>query len=102
VAVTWSGQKVAKAGVFVYAPSIASVSPATGGRAGGTQVTISGTGFDPDGTQVLFGGVAATNVVVVNSTTITATAPAHAAGSVTVSVISDGETGVKSHGFLYS
>ena len=48
-------------------------------------MTITGTNFAA-GATVTFGGTAATNVVVVNSTTITATTPAGSAGAVTVTV----------------
>ena len=48
-------------------------------------MTITGTNFAA-GATVTFGGAAATNVVVVNSTTITATTPAGSAGAVTVTV----------------
>ncbi|HWD55716.1 MAG TPA: choice-of-anchor P family protein [Acidimicrobiales bacterium] len=61
-------------------PEIAAVSgivPNTGPVAGGTAVTITGTNFNPGDTTtaVSFGGAPATNVVVVNSTTITAVSP---------------------------
>jgi hypothetical protein len=69
----------------VCAPTITGVSPNTGPTAGGTAVTVTGTNFFAPMT-VTFGGVAATNVVVVNGTTLTATTPAHAAGSVDVVV----------------
>lgn len=72
------------------------VSPATGSIAGGQSVTITGFGFNA-ATGVTFGGVAATNVVIVNNTTITATTPAHASGAVTVTV-----TGVASASNLYT
>jgi hypothetical protein len=52
---------------------------------GAVPVTITGTGFSGTPT-VLFGSTAATNVVVLNSTTITCTAPAHSAGLVAVTV----------------
>ncbi len=49
-----------------------------------------------------FGGTAATNVVVVNSTTITATTPAGSAGAVTVTVTnSGGQSGSLANGFTY-
>ena len=48
-------------------------------------MTITGTNFAA-GATVTFGSTAATNVVVVNSTTITATTPAGSAGAVTVTV----------------
>ena len=60
---------------------------------GGTAVTVTGTGFLA-GATVTFGGTAATNVTVVNSTTITATTPAHTAGAVNVVVTNtDGQSG---------
>ena len=68
--------------------SATGISPTFGPSAGGTTVTITGTNFDPSDTTtgVGFGGVAATQVTVVNSTTITAVDPAHAAGPVSVTV----------------
>ena len=66
-------------------PTVTGVSPNTGGIAGGTSVTITGTNFVTPATAT-FGGVAATSVVVVNATTITAVTPAHAAGAVDVVV----------------
>ena len=53
--------------------------------AAGTLVTITGTGF-VTGATVAFGGIAATSVNVVNSTTITCYSPAHAVGVVDVTV----------------
>src|SRR5205823_4359441 len=48
-------------------------------------------------------GTAATNVAVVNSTTITATTAAHAAGAVNVVVTNtDGQSGTLSSGYRYS
>ena len=67
------------------APTVSSVCPNSGSTAGGTAVTITGTNFAA-GATVTFGSAAATNVVVVNSTTITATTPAGSAGAVTVTV----------------
>ena len=49
-----------------------------------------------------FGGTAATNVVVVSGTQITATTPAHAAGAVTVTVTVNGQSGSLSNGFTYN
>jgi IPT/TIG domain len=64
--------------------SVTSVSPARGPAAGGTFVTISGSGFAL-GAVVKFGGRAATGVDVVSSTEITATSPA-GTGTVGVTV----------------
>src|SRR5258705_2807922 len=66
------------------APTVTSILPVSGPTSGGTIVTISGTGFLSNAT-VKFGGVSATNVSAA-STSITATAPAHAAGKVDVIV----------------
>ena len=66
-------------------PTIGSITPITGTAAGGTAVTITGTGFLA-GATVTFGGTAATGVTVASSTSITATTPAHAAGTVSVVV----------------
>jgi hypothetical protein len=86
------------------APTVISVTPNTGPTGGGTSVTITGTNFLNPST-VTFGGVAATNVVVVNATTITATTPAHAAGAVDVVVadagVCSGVSGTLPNGFTY-
>jgi hypothetical protein len=66
-------------------PVVTRVSPNTGLAAGGTAVTISGWNLT-GATAVTFGGTAATAVTVVNATTVTATAPAHATGTVDVQV----------------
>lgn len=60
--------------------TFASMTPTTGPAAGGTAVTINGTGFT-EATGVTFNGVAATNFVVVSDTQITCTSPAQAAGA---------------------
>ena len=60
---------------YVVPPTVTSVSPNNGSTSGGTAVTITGTNF-VSGATVTFGCAAATNVVVVSSTSITATTPA--------------------------
>jgi hypothetical protein len=80
---------------------VTGIVPATGPLAGGTHVTISGSGFQ-SGATVTFGGVAATNVVVVSGTSITATTPAHAAGAVNVAVTVNSTTGTLTNGFTYA
>jgi subtilase family serine protease len=57
------------------APQVSGLSPSSGPLAGGTSVTITGAGFRT-GATVSFGTMAASNVVVVSSSEITATAPA--------------------------
>ncbi|MGB6689133.1 MAG: DUF4038 domain-containing protein, partial [Terracidiphilus sp.] len=72
----------------------------SGSTGGGTAVTITGTNFAA-GAAVTFGATAATNVVVVNSTTITATTPAGGAGAVAVTVTVNGQSGSLANGFTY-
>jgi hypothetical protein len=71
---------------FTYqgVPVVKSVSPSSGVLAGGTKVTIKGTGF-LDAVAVKFGNTAATGVKVVSSTEITAISPA-GTGTVHVTV----------------
>jgi len=65
--------------------AVVTLTPSSGHMSGGTLVTISGTGFRGI-MAVSFGGVAATNVSVISSTLLTATAPAHPHGDVDVVV----------------
>jgi hypothetical protein len=86
---------------YVVVPTVSSVSPNNGPIAGGTAVTITGTNFAA-GATVTIGGTAATNVVVVSSTQITATTPAHAAGAATITVTVNGQAGSLVNGFTYN
>jgi hypothetical protein len=93
-------------GLFTYSalpplPLVVLVTPPTGSVAGGTAVTITGTGFT-GATAVSFGGVAATSVVVASDLSITATTPAHALGLVSVSVTTPGGTSTVPGLFLYA
>jgi len=83
-------------------PVVTSLSPATGPIAGGTVVTITGTGFT--GTNsVTFGGTAAA-ITAVTATTITVTAPAHTAGTVDVLVTTPSGTSANTaaDNFIYT
>lgn len=83
-------------------PAIASISPASGGSAGGQSVTIAGSGFVA-GATVTIGGSPATNVSVANATTITARTPAHALGIVQVVVTNPSNgTAVLPAGYTYT
>ncbi|HEY3923747.1 MAG TPA: IPT/TIG domain-containing protein [Acidothermaceae bacterium] len=75
---------------FTYqvAPVVTSISPSSGPKAGGTSVTITGTGFT-GATTVRFGSVAAT-FRLTSSTKITAVAPAQSAGTRDISVKTPG------------
>lgn len=83
------------------AASVTSITPATGVAAGGTAVTIVGTGLA--GVEgVTFGGAAATNVAVVSDTRVTCTTPAHAAGAVNVVVQDDAGDVTKNAFYTYT
>jgi hypothetical protein len=74
------------AGTLVYGPpAITGLSPVSGSTAGGASVTISGTDFT-DASAVAFGDADATSFTVDSSTMITAVAPPHGEGTVSVKV----------------
>lgn len=83
-------------------PAISSVTPAFGPTAGGTLVTIAGSGFQT-GASVTFGGSAASSVNTLSAATITALTPAHAAGAVNVVVTNpDAQSATLVNGFVYA
>jgi hypothetical protein len=107
VTVTTAGgtSKTSSADEFTYvapvvvAPKLSAISPSSGSKAGGTQVTITGTNLS-GATAVDFGSVAATGVSVNSAgTQITATSPAGSAGTVDVTVTTAGGT---SNGLAYT
>jgi len=86
----------------VTPPNPTSIAPADGKTTGGTKVTITGAGFQPNAT-VTFDGLAATGVVVVDASTITATTPAHGSGVVNIVVTNpDTTAGTLVSGFTYA
>ena len=89
---------ISSADHFTYdaTPSVTAVSPAAGPIAGGTVVTVSGTGFADSiaTTGVTFAGNNATSYTINSDTSITATSPAHAAG--VADVVVTNETGTSS------
>jgi hypothetical protein len=76
-------------------PVVTYVQPISGPASGGTAVNINGVNF-PNSVSVLFGGVAATDVVVVSPTLITAVTPAGVSGMSVVTV-----NGVGGEAFYY-
>lgn len=98
-------QAATLSGGFTYQfppPTTSLIAPATGSSAGGTAVTITGTQFRA-GAAVTFGTSAATNVVVVNATTITATAPARPIGATSVIVAnSDAQSATLASAYTYT
>jgi hypothetical protein len=94
-ATTWGRGTLESAASVTAAPTITKVAPNTGSVVGGTTVTITGTGFAA-GATVAFGSTAATSVTFVSATQLKVVAPAHAAGTVDVSVTT--ASGTSAHG----
>lgn len=90
-----------KLSAAIPAPTVDTLDVTTGSAAGGTDVEITGTNF-VGVSSVKFGGASATDVVVVNATTLTCKTPAHGAGAVTVEVTTPSGTGSKATAFTYS
>jgi hypothetical protein len=83
-------------------PTVTAVTPASGPLAGGTTITVTGTGFVPGLTTVKVGTATATTVVVNSArTSLTAKAPAGTAGAKSVSVTTSGGTATKASAFTY-
>ena len=83
------------------APVVTAISPPTGSTTRPTPVMVSGTGFLAGATVTV--DVVAVSVTVVNSTTITAIVPAHAAGHADVVVTNpSGSRGTLTAAFTYS
>jgi IPT/TIG domain-containing protein/carboxypeptidase family protein/PKD domain-containing protein len=96
-----SDAKSANVTVSLPPVTLTSVSPGLGTTAGGSPITINGSGF-VNGAAVNVGGAAATNVVVVSAIKITAKTPPHASGTVNVSVTNtDTSTAAMTSGFRY-
>jgi hypothetical protein len=90
---------------FIYAPvpSVTSIAPTGGSTAGGTSVTITGSGFT-NATFVIFGNVNANSFTVNSDSSITATSSAQSAGTVHVQVCTAGgnSSPVSGDQFTYS
>jgi hypothetical protein len=82
-------------------PTVTKLSPASGPVAGGTPVTITGTNFSGV-TAVKFGANATTSFTVNSATSLTAIAPAEAAGKVDVTVTTPNGTSALSAKDHYS
>lgn len=88
---------------YTYAaPTITSLTPSSGSLAGGTAVTVTGSGFLA-GATVAVGGVSCSSMVVASSTSLTCVTGAHAAGAVNVVVTNtDTQTGTLASGYTYN
>lgn len=80
--------------------TITNINPTVGPTIGGTGFQLTGTNFI-GATGVTFGGVAATSVNVVNSTTVTGVTPAHGVGAVDVEITAPGEIATLTNGYTY-
>ena len=101
-----NGQSATRTGGFTYttatAPTLTSVSPTSGPDAGGTTITLTGTGF-VSGATVRVGGTAATNVTFVSGTQVTARTPAGTAGARDVQITNpNGQSATRTGGFTYT
>jgi LPXTG-motif cell wall-anchored protein len=85
---------------YFATPEVTSVEPGDGPPVGGTQVTVTGSGFT-GATSVTFGGTAATDVDVIDDSSVVATSPAHAPGAVDVVVTTPDASGTRSGAFTY-
>jgi hypothetical protein len=104
---TSSGTKASSSRAFTYtdaavdAVTVTGINPAFDTSAGGTTVTITGTGFSA-GSQVKFGDVPAEKVDVASGTQLMVTTPKHPAGTVDVEVTTSSGTKASSSGaFTY-
>ncbi|MEC9440413.1 MAG: IPT/TIG domain-containing protein [Myxococcota bacterium] len=99
---TPDGSLVLEDAITYFEPlSIERITPAAGLTAGGDSVVIKGKGFET-GSKVFFDGEpVAVGAVSAQAGTITITTPAHAPGSVDVSVQNSRETALRLDGFTY-
>ncbi len=85
---------------YVVGPVLSTVSPTSGPLAGGTTVTLTGTGFT-GATAVRFGATPAASFTVGSATRITAVTPPGAAGAVDVTVVTPGGAASLAKSFFY-
>lgn len=101
------GQSTTLANGFAYqsavtGPVISSITPNIGATAGGTAVTITGTGFQ-NGASVTFGGTPATSVNFFSAAMLQATTPPALPGNVDVTVTNpDGQSATSKAAFQYA
>ncbi len=89
VTTTWGTSAMSLADSFLVTPTVTGLSPSSGPAAGGTSVTVTGSGFatGTTATRFRFGTTLATSVNCASTTTCTVTSPAHPAGTVDVKAI---------------
>ena len=90
-----TGSPSGESAMFLYEfpfPVLTAISPSSGSTAGGTRVTVSGSGLS-GATSVRFGGIPGTGLTVIDNTELTVISPPNPAGSVGLSVINPDHTG---------
>jgi len=80
--------------------TVTGVTPSSGSTFGGTEIAVVGASF-AQGATVSIGGIAATNVVVVSSTSLTAVTAPRAAGAADVIVSVGGQSATLRSAFIY-
>ncbi|MBL7481135.1 IPT/TIG domain-containing protein [Legionella sp. 27fs60] len=80
--------------------TLTQVNPNSGTAAGGVTVTLTGSGLT-GATNVTFGGASATNINVINTSTVTAITPAHVAGVVDVVIDTPAGGATLVNGYTY-
>ncbi len=89
-----------RTGIALVTPTVTKLAPKAGLAAGGTSVTITGTGFT-GASAVSFGSKPAASFKVVSATSITAVTPAETSGYVDVTVTVPGGTSATSSADLF-
>jgi len=89
---TWGASATSSADLYTVKPTVTGLSPNTGPTAGGTSVTVKGSGFitGTTGTIITFGGKKATAVSCASTTECTAVSPKHLAATVNVKATVNG------------
>jgi hypothetical protein len=92
VTTTWGTSPTSSVDRFSFTPTVTGVSPSSGPAAGGTSVTVTGSGFTlgTTTTRFRFGVTRATSVNCTSTTACTVISPAHEAGTVDVRAIVKG------------
>jgi hypothetical protein len=94
---------VSAADHYKYTPTITSLSPKSGSTAGGTSVTVTGTGFALGSATIFkFGGTKASSVNCTSATKCTVVSPPHAAATVDVKATVNAIASPKSAGDQFS
>ena len=84
------------------APTLTTLSPTSGPKAGGTLVTLNGTNF-VSGAKVYFGGVLSPSITFVSATQLRATTPAGSSGNQAVTMVNpSGLNVVKQNAFQFT